>query len=95
LRNKFVLTLIKELFDATVACLQTAPPSGQQQDTPYSAISCENCRQCIRLPPLGSPSKKNKQHPQQQQQQQEVPNTMYTNAANLQRTIWLQQVNVS
>jgi len=65
----------------------TPPPLPPQQQDPYSAISCENCRQCIRLPPLGSPTKKNKQ-----QAEKQVPNTMYTNAANLQRTIWLQQV---
>ncbi|CAB3363359.1 Hypothetical predicted protein [Cloeon dipterum] len=56
--------------------------TAQQQDD--NAISCESCRQCMGLPPLDSPSAADRAKKQ-------VPNTMYTNAANLQRTIQLQQ----
>ncbi|XP_059489662.1 PDZ domain-containing RING finger protein 4 isoform X2 [Neocloeon triangulifer] len=60
-------------------------PSQQHQND--SGFSCDRCRQCMGLSSLESPSKEKSR----QLSQKEVPNTMYTNAANLQRTIQLQQ----
>lgn len=95
-----------------------------ESDT-YSAISCDSCRRCMRLPPLhSSPPQKSSMvrhssHGENLSQSTTTPRTrlhpssqkvgppdsesnrnyvtflpaqtMYTNAANLQQTIWLQQ----
>lgn len=87
-----------------------------ESDT-YSAISCDSCRRCMRLPPLqhslpqkttngrglepdhAHPNTPQHGHSSQKAESESNRNyvtflpaqTMYTNAANLQQTIWLQQ----
>ncbi|KAK3868885.1 hypothetical protein Pcinc_025756 [Petrolisthes cinctipes] len=111
--------------------LTLCPPTHDQslqvslESDTYSAISCDSCRRCMRLPPLNSslPQKssmmgrsshghnpslsttapRSRPHPSSQKvgppDSESNRNyvtflpaqTMYTNAANLQQTIWLQQ----
>ncbi|CAL4066183.1 unnamed protein product, partial [Meganyctiphanes norvegica] len=109
--------------------LTLCPPTNDQslqvslESDTYSAISCDSCRRCMRLPPLSpniqiqKPSQSRNRTrdrpmnvPQQNQQHHNGPKipatdlknnsnyvtflpaqTMYTNAANLHQTIWLQQ----
>ncbi|XP_069169840.1 LOW QUALITY PROTEIN: slo-interacting protein 1 [Procambarus clarkii] len=106
--------------------LTLCPPTHDQslqvslESDTYSAISCDSCRRCMRLPPLHAslPQKTSGRgpesdhvintashqahstsqkvaHPDSESNRNYVTflpaQTMYTNAANLQQTIWLQQ----
>ncbi|KAK8722144.1 hypothetical protein OTU49_012498, partial [Cherax quadricarinatus] len=107
--------------------LTLCPPTHDQslqvslESDTYSAISCDSCRRCMRLPPLHAslPQKTSGRgqesehiinpttthqahstshkpaHPDTESNRNYVTflpaQTMYTNAANLQQTIWLQQ----
>ncbi|XP_063612430.1 slo-interacting protein 1-like [Penaeus indicus] len=106
--------------------LTLCPPTHDQslqvslESDTYSAISCDSCRRCMRLPPLQHslpqkttngrglepdhthPNTPQHGHSQSSSQKAESESnrnyvtflpaqTMYTNAANLQQTIWLQQ----
>ncbi|XP_064102899.1 E3 ubiquitin-protein ligase PDZRN3-like isoform X2 [Macrobrachium nipponense] len=99
--------------------LTLCPPTHDQslqvslESDTYSAISCDSCRRCMRLPPIHAAhafrasghSPETSHHNSSSNHKASQPDceshrnyvtflpaqTMYTNAANLQQTIWLQQ----